>query len=95
MKSARKIAFEVIYQTHERDSYVNLLLPKMLSKSRLSPEDRSLVTELVYGTLRRQGTLDWALDAFSSRKIEDTDPEILDILRLGAYQILFLDKIPD
>lgn len=61
----------------------------------LSASDRGLATELVYGVLRRRGHLDRALKRASGRRLKDLDPRIHDVLRLGAYQILFLDRVPD
>lgn len=54
--------------------------------------DRALLTELVYGVFRQRGTLDWQIDHFS--KVKKIHPPIRNILRLGLYQLLFLDKIP-
>jgi len=54
--------------------------------------DRALLTELVYGVLRRRGFLDWQIDYFS--KVKKIDSVIRNVLRLGLYQLLFLDKIP-
>jgi len=65
--------------------------------SRTLPEkrDRALATTLVYGVLRRRLTLDWVIRQLSSTPFEKINPDILTILRIGLYQILFLDKIPD
>ena len=60
----------------------------------LSAQDRALVTELIYGVLRWQGKIDAIIARFSKQNLEKTDPFILDILRLGVYQLLFLSKIP-
>lgn len=64
------------------------------SVSRLKEVDRRLATELTMGTLRRWGELDHWLEKLSGKKIAYFDPEIATILRLGLYQILFLEKIP-
>lgn len=57
-------------------------------------QTRAFVTELVYGVLRRRGQLDRALKAASGRRLKDFDPKIHDLLRLGAYQVMFL-HVPD
>lgn len=64
---------------------------------RILPEkrDRALATTLIYGVLRRRMTLDWVIRQLSSTAFEKIDPAIRTILRLGLYQLLFLDKIPD
>ncbi len=92
--SAREVALEIICRVHESKSYANLLLPKVLDRSSLSKRDKAFVTELTYGTLRRQGTLDWLLAQFSSRDLSKIPPKALDILRLGCYQLIFLTKVP-
>lgn len=56
--------------------------------------DRALATELVYGALRRRNALDWALAHISKRPLGDLEPRLLWILRLGAYQLLYLDRVP-
>lgn len=60
----------------------------------LSKRDRSLANALIYGVLRYRGKLDWVISFFSKRKINTLEPGILYILRMGLFQIMFLDKIP-
>ena len=60
----------------------------------LSKRDRALVNALVYGVIRRRGTLDWIIDYFSDTRLNAIDSNILNILRLGLFQIIYLDKIP-
>lgn len=93
--NARAIALRVIQEVTMRGAYANLALSRELSRqSALSPQDRRLVTELVYGTIKAQGTLDWVLGQFVNRPLEKIAPPIRDILRMGIYQLLFLDRIP-
>ncbi len=92
---ARELALSVLLRCEKDGGYSNLALPAALAKSGLSPADRSLATELVYGTLERQITLDHYLSALSSRPLSDMFPDVRNALRLGAYQLLFLDRIPD
>lgn len=94
MKTAREVALEVIDKVHRSQSYANLLLPKVLTKEKLSVQDTALVTELVYGTLRAQGTLDWILAKFSTQPVNKIPGKALDILRLGIYQLFYLEKVP-
>ena len=56
--------------------------------------DRAFITELVYGVLRQRGFLDWIIEKFTKKPIKKSSPLIRNILRLGAYQLLFLDKVP-
>ncbi|MCK5507760.1 MAG: 16S rRNA (cytosine(967)-C(5))-methyltransferase RsmB [Desulfobacterales bacterium] len=60
----------------------------------LSKRDRALVNALVYGVIRRRGTLDWIIDYFSNTRLNAIDSNILNILRIGLFQVIFLDKIP-
>jgi len=92
--TARDVALEVISRANKSGSYANLLLPKILEKNHLEPKDKALATQLAYGTLRNQGTLDWIIKqcAHSDKKIT---PKVMDLLRLGAYQIYYLDRVPN
>lgn len=85
----REIAFEVLDRVRTGEAYANLVLPRLLSKHKQSGRDAAFATEITYGTLRNQGLLDAVIEAASGRKLSDIDPEILDILRLGAYQVMF------
>ncbi len=86
----RRLALEVLRGVRERDAYANLLLPQLLRESRLPPRDRAFATELTYGALRAQGSLDLSIDRFISRSV---DPGVRDALRLGAYQ-LWRTRVP-
>jgi 16S rRNA (cytosine967-C5)-methyltransferase len=87
---ARAIALEVLTQVRERDAYANLLLPSLLSRQRPSREDAAFATELAYGTLRLSGRYDAIIAKAAGRPIAKIDPPVLDVLRLGAHQILAL-----
>lgn len=93
--NARDLALQIIYQVNEEKAYANLALDKMLNKyPQLDGWDKGLVTELVYGSIRNRGRLDWVLDRFAKPKVNKMDPWIRNILREGLYQLMFLDKIP-
>jgi len=93
--SARRIALEVLYKIEVKNAYSRVALDSALSAHELSKEDRALVTELVYGVIRHLNTLDWILNTYSfRRKIEEFSPYVRNILRLGAYQLIYLDRIP-
>ena len=92
---ARSIALEVIYQVLEEGAYANLLLDKALFACKeLNSRDKGFVTELVYGTVRQKGALDWVINQFAKQKIEKQEAWVRNILRLSAYQLLYLDKVP-
>ena len=71
-----------------REAYANLLLPKLLAERDITGRDAALATELAYGTLRGQGTYDAVLAACSDRPLDQLDPPVRQILRLGAHQLL-------
>ncbi|MFD3666308.1 RsmB/NOP family class I SAM-dependent RNA methyltransferase [Streptomyces sp. NPDC058659] len=88
----RMLAFEALRAVDERDAYANLVLPPLLKKARekgdFDGRDAALATELVYGTLRRQGTYDAIISACIDRPLREVDPPVLDVLALGAHQLL-------
>ncbi|TDC18444.1 rRNA cytosine-C5-methyltransferase [Streptomyces sp. 8K308] len=88
----RILAFDALRAVGERGAYANLVLPPLLARAKESGEfdarDAALATELVYGTLRRQGTYDAVLAACVDRPLRDVDPPVLDVLSLGAHQLL-------
>lgn len=88
----RILAFEALRAVDERDAYANLVLPPLLKKAReqgdFDGRDAALATELVYGTLRRQGTYDAIVSACVDRPLREVDPPVLDVLSLGAHQLL-------
>ncbi|MFF0345609.1 RsmB/NOP family class I SAM-dependent RNA methyltransferase [Kribbella sp. NPDC004875] len=84
----RGVAYRVIRQVTAAGAYANLELNKALREARLSGRDAAFCTELVHGTLRWQGTYDAFLARSVSRPLEDLDPELLDLLRLGSHQLL-------
>lgn len=75
-------------------SYADLLLNSTLSQSELNVSDRAFATELVYGTLRWRGRIDYLLGKVLDRDLEKLEPLVATALRLGAYQILFSDRVP-
>ncbi|MBA2552699.1 MAG: rRNA small subunit methyltransferase B [Geodermatophilaceae bacterium] len=84
----RRVAYDLLRAVAERDAYANLTLPGMLRERGLDERDRALATELGYGTLRAQGSLDAVLGACLDRRLEAVDATLLDVLRLGSYQLL-------
>src|SRR6266404_2658709 len=90
---ARAGAFEILLRTESSDAYASDLLHSSRS-AKLSRADHALLTELVMGVLRWRGHLDERIAEHSSQPLAKLDLEVLTALRLGAYQILFLDRIP-
>jgi len=88
VQPARRVAFDVIHAVSTSDAYANLLLPHRLAEAKLSPADAGLATELTYGTLRRRGYYDRVIAHAAKRPVTEIDDAILDVLRLGAHQLL-------
>ena len=90
---ARNAAFDVLLRIETQDSYAaELLHSKLLA--RLNSSDRGLATEVVMGVLRWQQKLDQTVEAVAGKSVAKFDPEVKLALRLGAYQLLYLDRIP-
>src|SRR5947209_20571210 len=90
---ARAAAFEVLLRTETTDAYASELLHSARF-AKLSPADHALFTELVMGVLRWRSALDSRIAEHSSQPLTKLDLEVLTALRIGAYQLLFLDRIP-
>jgi 16S rRNA (cytosine967-C5)-methyltransferase len=90
---ARKTAFDILLRVEQQDAYASELLHSSQS-ARLSPADHGLATELVMGVLRWRSWLDEQILRHSSQRLEKLDAEVLTALRLAAYQLSFLDRIP-
>ncbi|MFC8530510.1 RsmB/NOP family class I SAM-dependent RNA methyltransferase [Nocardia sp. NPDC057227] len=85
---ARLAARDLLRDVRERDAYANLALPALLRRYKLSGRDAALATELAYGTSRARGQLDAVIEAAAARPIAEIDGDLLDVLRLGTYQLL-------
>jgi 16S rRNA (cytosine967-C5)-methyltransferase len=95
MNSARQTAFLALRDIDRRDSYTDIALDRVLQKSDLKGSDRGLVTELVYGIVRRQRTLDTLIEQLSQKAIAKQPPDLRRILQMGLYQLRYLDQIPE
>ncbi|BBY16290.1 RsmB/NOP family class I SAM-dependent RNA methyltransferase [Mycolicibacterium litorale] len=85
---ARRVAFDVLRAVSERDAYANLALPALLNERGLDGRDAGFATELTYGACRSRGLLDAVIEAAAGRPVDRIDPVLLDLLRLGTYQLL-------
>jgi len=90
---SRAVAFHVLRAVAERDAYVNLVLPAMLAEHQIEGRDAAFATELVHGTVRRQGTYDAIIGQVASKGLGSIDPPVLDALRLGTHQLLSM-RVP-
>jgi 16S rRNA (cytosine967-C5)-methyltransferase len=91
---SRRLALRLLTRVEVEGLFAAPLLDRFLESSRLSSLDKALLTELVYGTLRWQGRLDAVISPLLAFPLSRMNPWLRNILRLGAYQLLFLDRIP-
>ena len=93
---ARNLAVKVLYKIDEEKSYSNIVLDEVLNSNRekLTNKDIGFISELVYGVTTWRLTLDTIIQKYSKIKLKKIAPIVKNILRIGAYQILYLDKIP-
>lgn len=84
---ARRVAVDALVRIDHDGAYANLVLPKLLERSKLSERDRAFATQLVYGTVRARRSCDWFVDRFA---LGDLDPQVRAALRLGTYQLRVL-----
>lgn len=93
MTNPRQIAFLTLRDVH-KGAYADVALDRLLRKVKLSDIDRRLVTELVYGSVRRQRTLDSLIDQLAKKKSSQQSSELRSILHLGLYQLRYQERIP-
>lgn len=92
--NARAVAISILARVRATDAYLNVVLDSQLEATALKdPRDAGLITELCYGSTRRQLTLDYAISKFADRKLDQIEDRVLSALRIGAYQIFFM-RIP-
>ncbi len=95
MKSARQIALEILLKIEKDKAYSNLAIDSAVKAYNCSGTDSSFISYLVYGVLERKITLDYIISQNLTGSINKLKKDILTILRLGVYQIVFSHKIPD
>ena len=92
--NARQLALKILLEIDRKNSYTDVALNRALNQSNLSSSDRSLCTELVYGIIRHQRTLDSLIDQLGKKKAQQQPPNLRRILHIGLYQLRYLDHIP-
>lgn len=92
--SSRQVAFDGLRAVREDDAYANLVLSGLLRRHRVSGRDAAFATEMFYGSLRARGRLDAIIAACIDRDLDDVEPVLLDVMRLGAYQLLDMTVAP-
>ena len=95
MSRVRELAWQLLNRCEASEQYSNLALDATLRREELSGADRGLLTAIVYGVLERRLTLDSWIRALASRAPEEIDLPTKNLLRMGLYQLAYLDRIPD
>ena len=78
----------------EKSGFSNLVLPSLISDSRLSSQDKAFISKLFYGTIERKITLNYILQSFITKPLKKLDKEVLAIMQSGLYQILYMNSVP-
>ncbi|MBQ9732815.1 MAG: 16S rRNA (cytosine(967)-C(5))-methyltransferase RsmB [Clostridia bacterium] len=94
MPDARLAALTFLEKCRRADAWSDAVLGSVMDSHSLDGRDRGLCTAICYGVMQNRILLDNAVAAFSSVKVNKLEPKVLDILRISAYQLLFMDRIP-
>src|SRR5579871_3992179 len=92
--NARSLALQILLECRKHDAFVQEILDRQLAAHALSSADRRLTTQLVYGVLRRRGTLRALLQPLVNRPAHKVEAWLWDALYLGAYQLALLSHVP-
>ncbi|MBR5152310.1 MAG: 16S rRNA (cytosine(967)-C(5))-methyltransferase RsmB [Clostridia bacterium] len=95
MANARELTLKALYSVEVEGTYSNQALKTLLGQKDLPREDRGFVTELLLGVVRNKLFLDYVISRFSSVRLKKLSPWIHGILRLGVYQVVCMERIPD
>jgi 16S rRNA (cytosine967-C5)-methyltransferase len=94
MTTARQVATDVLHRSRSRDAFAAELIDDAFATANLSALDRRFLTQLVFGVIRRRGTLDALLKPFIQIPLHAVQPRVWDVLQLGTFQLVFLTHIP-
>ena len=95
MDKVRLAATKILYNVAAEGAYSNVALAQTLRQEKFSDLDRKFCTELVYGAVKAGASLDWKISKYLNRSLAKVDEKILAVLRIGFYQIFFLDRVPN
>lgn len=95
-KSIRQIALDILLETDAKNENAHDILNRTIQRKNLTEKDKAFLTDIVYGTIRWKGNLNYIVNQFiPPKKFKKLDPEILLTLYIGLYQIYYMDKVPD
>lgn len=92
--TARELVLELLLKAEKSKQYSNIALDNALSKTDFSSSDKGLISAIFYGVIERRITLDYQIEILSSRAIKDIDARTLNAIRMGLYQLMYLNRIP-
>ena len=93
--NARECALQVLIACRKNNAWADAALKSALKTNTLAAPDAALCSRIVYGVMQNRMLLDFYIGAYCTQKPDHLQPPLLEILRIGAYQIIYLDKIPD
>jgi 16S rRNA (cytosine967-C5)-methyltransferase len=92
--TARQIAADVLHRSRAHDAFAAELIDAAVTRANITPQDRRFLTQLVFGVIRRHGTLDTLLKPFIKIPFHAVEPRVWDVLHLGVFQLVFLTHVP-
>ena len=92
--TARQTAHKILLKTEKSGGYSNISLDHALLSSDLSPADKAFTSALVYGVIERRITLDYIISKLSSRELDKIDADTKCAIRIGLYQLIYMDRVP-
>lgn len=95
MKTARQIALDLLVKMDTSGAYSNIILDNMFTAEKTTPRDKAFVTAVFYGVLERKMTLDYLIRYYSSVEFDKISVAVVQILRMGFYQLLYMDSVPE
>lgn len=95
MKTARQIVLELLIRMESGGAYSNILLDHTYNEEKLSQRDKAFATALFYGVIERKMTLDYIIRLYSSMEFDKIEVGVLQLLRMGLYQLLYMDSVPE
>ena len=90
----RELALITLVEIDQKKNHLHLVLHRLLEKEKVNTRDAALITEITYGVVRNRNKLDWIISQFSKKEFSKTPVWIKNILRMGVYQLFFLERVP-
>lgn len=93
--NAREASFLALNRVEDEGAFINLALAEVLNAHQMDPRDKRLAAEITYGVVTYKMTLDWLISQAAGRPVSKLDKLVLTILRIGFYQLFYLDRVPE